>query len=152
MREPEHTSTPDQELLPIGRSTSTSWTFPSQAPTDTSQWATIPRLLSVDYQPNIDTQGRLPAWRPLTMGVRVMSTANAGVLRVERGSLRLWASTNQGKRWYQAIVRPKPDGTYSVVVPGLLPRSGETVSVRVEATAAEGRKISQTIVDAYPVR
>jgi hypothetical protein len=49
-------------------------------------------------------------------------------------------------------VVPNYDGTYRVIVPGVLTRSGQTVSVRAEATAAEGRTIKQTVLDAYPVR
>jgi hypothetical protein len=68
------------------------------------------------------------------------------------GSLRFWASVDRGKRWHQGIVVPGFDGTYRVVVPGLLPRPGQQVSIRAAATAAQGRSIDQTIVDAYPVR
>jgi hypothetical protein len=49
-------------------------------------------------------------------------------------------------------VVPNYDGTYRVIVPGVVTRPGQSVSVRAEATAAEGRRITQTIVDAYPVR
>jgi subtilisin family serine protease len=148
----EHTSTPDQNWLPIGTSTSTSWTFPSAAPTNPDQWDTKPRLLSIDYQPNTDGQGRLPAWHLLDLGVRVTSIAGGEDLRLERGTLRFWASVDHGKRWHTGIVVPNNDGTYRVIVPGVLTRSGQTVSVRAEATAAQGRGITQTIEDAYPVR
>ena len=148
----EHTSTPDPALLPIGTSTSTVWTFPSQAPTDPDAWDTKPRLLALDYQPGTDGQGRLPAWRVLDLGVRVVSTAGADGFRQERGTLRFWASVDHGKRWHQGIVVPRFDGTYRVILPTVLPRPGQQVSIRAEATAAEGRTITQTIVDAYPVR
>ncbi|WP_459720016.1 S8 family peptidase [Actinophytocola sp. KF-1] len=148
----EHKSTPDTSRLPIGASTSTVWTFPSQAPTDPDAWDTTPRLLSVDYQPATDAYGRLPAWRVLELGVRVTSTAGDDGFRLERGSLRFWASVDGGKRWQRGIVVPRFDGTYRVVVPGVLPRPGQQVSIRAAATAAEGRSIDQTIVAAYPVR
>jgi subtilisin family serine protease len=148
----EHTSSPDTALLPIGTSTSTVWTFPSRGPADPDAWDTKPRLLAIDYQPGTDAVGRLPAWRVFDLNVRVTSTAGADGFRVERGSLRFWASVDHGKRWHQGIVVPRFDGTYRVVVPGVLPRPGQSVSVRAEGTAAEGRSIKQTIVDAYPVR
>ncbi len=142
----DHTSSPNPDRLPIGRQTSTSWTFPSQA-------GATPRLLTVDYQPNTDALGRLPAWRPLTLGVRVVSNAgSADAVRIEPGTARFRVSTDQGKHWYEAIVWPKYDGTYSAIVPGLAPRPGQSVSVRANATAAAGRTIDQTIIDAYPVR
>jgi subtilisin family serine protease len=145
----EHTSKPDPARLPIGSATSTVWTFPSQAPTDEGQFSTKPRLLSIDYQPGADGQGRLPAWRILDMGVRVLSWSDG--YRLEPGRLRFWASVDQGKRWHQGLVVPNWDGTYRVVVPGVVTRPGQKVSVRAEATAAEGRAITQTVLDAYPV-
>jgi hypothetical protein len=82
----------------------------------------------------------------------MVSTAGADDVRDERGLLRLWASTDQGTHWREATVLPRHDGTFTAFVPGLPLRSGQTVSVRVRATAQEGRAIDQTIVDAYPVR
>lgn len=146
----EHTSKPDGTRLPIGSSTATVWTFPSQAPTDPDAWATTPRLLSIDYQPGADGLGRLPAWHFLDLGVRVTSWGDG--FRLEPGTLRFWASVDQGKRWHEGMVVPNRDGTYRVIVLGVLTRSGQTVSVRAEATAAEGRTIKQTVLDAYPVR
>jgi subtilisin family serine protease len=148
----EHTSTPDPARLPIGASTSTVWTFPSQAPTDPEAWDTKPRLLTIDYQPGADNQGRLPAWHLFDLGVRVTSMAGGTDFRLEPGTLRFWASTDRGKRWHEAIVIPNRDGTYRVIVLGILTRPGQKVSVRAEATAAEGRTVKQTILDAYPVR
>ncbi|TDV43576.1 S8 family serine peptidase [Actinophytocola oryzae] len=147
----EYTSEPDTKRLPIGTSTSTAWTFPSAAPTDPEAWDTKPRLLSVDYQPGADGQGRLPAWRILDMGIRVTSWS-AGETRLEPGAMRFWASTDRGVRWHQGMVIPNRDGSYRVIVPGVVTKPGQKVSVRVEASAAEGRTIKQTVVDAYPVR
>ena len=65
--------------------------------------------------------------------------------------MRLWTSTDRGRHWHRAIVLPRHDGSFFVVAP-ISPRSGQAVSVRVEGKAAEGRTISQTIIDAYPVR
>lgn len=146
----EHTSTPDAARLPIGSGTSTVWTFPSQAPTDPGTWSTTPRLLSIDYQPGADGLGRLPAWHLFDLGVRVTSWGDG--FRLEPGTLRFWASVDHGKRWHEGIVIPNRDGTYRVIVPGVLTRTGQPVSVRAEATAAEGRTIKQTVLDAYPVR
>lgn len=148
----EHTSKPDATRLPIGTSTSTVWTFPSQAPTNPDEWDTKPRLLSLDYQPGADGQGRLPAWRIFDLGIRVMSYSAGDNVRLEPGRLRFWASTDHGKHWQEAIVIPNRDGTYRAIVPGLVTKPGQKVSVRAEATAAEGRSIKQTVVDAYPVR
>jgi hypothetical protein len=147
----EHTSAPNPDRLPIGRQTSTIWTFPSDTPNTPGQFATTPRLLAVDYQPDTDALGRLPAWRPLKLGVRVVSTAGDDAIRVERGALRFWVSVDQGTHWREAVVLPDRDGTFTAFALGLL-RPGQTVSVRATATAAEGRAIDQTIIDAYPVR
>lgn len=144
-----HSSNPDPDLLPIGRKTNTAWTFPSHAPTDPGQWATTPRLLSVDYQPDTDPQGHVPAGVPLTMGIRLTSTAGIDdSIRVERGTLDFWASTDE-QHWHRAIMTPKPDGSFRIVVPGLRPRPGEAVSVHALGKAEIG-SIDQTIIDAYP--
>jgi subtilisin family serine protease len=149
----EHSARPDPARLPIGSEVRTAWTFPSQAPTDPAQWSTSPRLLSLQYRPRTDARGTLPEWRPLVSTIRMVSVANwLETPRVERGSLRMWASTDHGKRWHEAVVVPLPDGSFFTIVPRLFPRSGGTVSVRVEGKAAEGRAIEQTIIDAYPVR
>ncbi|MEU6641959.1 S8 family serine peptidase [Saccharomonospora sp. NPDC046836] len=148
----EYTSDPDPARLPIGTRTETSWTFPSQAPTDPDVWDTTPRLLTVDYQPGTDSLGRFRSGGALTMTAQVVSAAGVeDAYRPEPGRLRFWASTDHGKRWREAIVVPRGNGEYFVVVPGLVLRAGETVSVRAEATAAQGRAIEQTIIDAYPV-
>ncbi len=149
----EHTSTPDQSLLPIGSRTSTTWTFPSQAPTDPDIWETRPRLLTVDYQPHTDAKGRLAAWTPVALSLRVVSNVDSeDEYRLEHGGVRVWLSADQGKRWHEAFVVPRGNGTYVAGTPWLLPRPGQAVSVRVSAKAAEGRSIDQTIIDAYPVR
>jgi subtilisin family serine protease len=147
----EHTATPNPDRLPIGGRTSTSWTFPSQGPTASGQFATTPRLLTVDYRPNTDALGRVPAWRPLKLDLRVLSIAG-GAPQVERGTLRFWASTDQGGHWRAATVVRLRDGTFTAIVPGLVPRPGQAVSVHAQATAGEDRSIDQTIIDAYPVR
>lgn len=146
----DHTASPKPDRLPIGRQVTTSWTFPSRTPEVPGQFATTPRLLSVDYQPGTDALGRLSAWRPLKLGLRVVTTTDT--VQVERASARLWVSTDQGTHWYEAAVLSKRDGTFTAIVPWLFPRPGQLVSIRVQATAAEGRSIDQTIIDAYPVR
>jgi subtilisin family serine protease len=148
----EHTSKPDPARLPIGTSTSTVWTFPSQAPADENDWDTKPRLLSLEYQPGADGQGRLPAWRIFDLGIRVVSFAGGAGFRLEPGRLRFWASTDRGGHWREAIVIPNRDGSYRAIVPGVVTKPGQRVSIRAEATAAEGRTVKQTLVDAYPVR
>ena len=147
----EHTATPDQELLPIGRRIETAWTFPSVAPTAPDQWSTAPRVLGLDYRPPVDSAGRLPAWRSLVLSVRL--TASDGreePLVTERGTLRFWTSLDGGRRWVPAIVVPQHD-SFLVVAP-MAPRPGQAVSVRAEGSGASGRSVEQTIIDAYPVR
>ncbi|OLF05618.1 hypothetical protein BLA60_35695 [Actinophytocola xinjiangensis] len=147
----EHTARPTGALR-LGSRIDTTWTFPSAAPTNPDQWATDPKLLAVHQQPPTDAQGRLAARVPLVMGARLISNHNPLLpITTERGSLRLWTSTDQGRRWERALVLPMPDGTF-LVAALISPRSGQAVSVRVEGSGEQGRSISQTIVDAYPVR
>ncbi|WP_407563561.1 S8 family serine peptidase [Streptomyces sp. 184] len=146
----EHTSRPDRDALPIGRETRTSWTFPARGPSDPAVGQERVRLLGVDYAPRTDRDGGVPAHRPLTVGLRLTSTAGPeDAIRTERGSVRFWASTDGGKRWHAALVVPGRGGELTALVPGVWPRPGQEVSVRVRGTAAEGRAIEQTILDAY---
>ena len=148
-----HTANPDTEVLPIGREFKTSWTFPSHGPTEQGDFTTEPRLLSVDYQPRTDSEGRMRAWRPvmLTLRVTLPKLGDDGSRVVPDAELRFWASGDGGQSWHPGIVVPRKDGEYFTIVPGMLPRPGDTLSVRVEATA-EGRGVTQTIIDAYQVR
>ena len=146
----EHTSRPDREALPIGSETRTSWTFPARGPADPAVGQERVRLLGVDYAPRTTRDGGVPAHRPLTVGLRLTSTAGPeDAIRTERGGVRFWASTDGGERWHEALVVPGRGGELTALVPGLWPRPGQEVSVRVRGTAAEGRAIEQTILDAY---
>ncbi|WP_326794674.1 S8 family serine peptidase [Streptomyces sp. NBC_01808] len=146
----EHTSRPDREALPIGSETRTSWTFPARGPADPLVGQERVRLLGVDYAPRTDRDGAVPAYRPLTVGLRLTSTAGPeDAIRTERGSVRFWASTDGGERWHEALVAAGRGGELTALVPGVWPRPGQEVSVRVRGTAAEGRAIEQTITDAY---
>lgn len=148
----EHTSRPDRDALPIGSETRTSWTFPARGPADPVVGQERVRLLGVDYAPRTGRDGDVPAYRPLTVGLRLTSTAGPeDAIRTERGSVRCWASTDRGRRWHEALVIPGRGGELTALVPGLWPRPGQEVSVRVRGTAAEGRAVDQTILDAYRV-
>ncbi|WP_240662611.1 S8 family serine peptidase [Streptomyces sp. WAC 06738] len=147
----EHTSRPDTALLPLGSRTETSWTFPSRGPAPGGS-AVKPRLLTVDHRPPTRDDGTLRAGVPLMMGARLVSSESRSDLREEKGTLRMWVSTDSGDRWHRMVVVPAPDGSVLATAPGVRPRAGDSVSVRVEGSAAEGRTVDQTIVDAYPVR
>ncbi|GAB3456670.1 S8 family peptidase [Actinophytocola sediminis] len=148
----EHRATPSRDHLRLGGQVDTTWTFPSAAPTDPTKWTSTPTLLALDYDPPTDTAGRLPARVPLLMPMRLMSNPNTLTpIRTERGGLNLWTSTDQGRHWQRAIVLPQRDGTF-LTMALISPRSGQAVSVRAEGAGAEGRTVSQTIIDAYPVR
>ncbi|MEO3845285.1 S8 family serine peptidase [Streptomyces sp. B22F1] len=147
----EHTSRPDTVRLPLGSRTETRWTFPSRGPAPGGS-AVKPRLLTVDHRPPTRDDGTLRAGVPLMMGARLVSSESRSDLREEKGTLRMWVSTDSGGRWHRMLVAPTPDGSVLATAPGVRPRAGDFVSVRVEGSAAEGRTVDQTIVDAYPVR
>lgn len=110
-------------------------------------------MLNIDYQPDTDAQNRLRPGVPLRMGIRLVSANNTvEPLRVERGDLRFWVSTDHGKQWHEADVMTERDDTFRVMANGVKPRSGDVVSVRARGETAAGLIIDQTIVDAYPVR
>lgn len=80
----------------------------------------------------------------------ITNTGPLAPIVAERGTLRVWTSTDRGRHWQPAIALPRPDGTFLVVAP-ISPRPGQAVSVRAEGRAAQGRTVSQTVIDAYPV-
>jgi hypothetical protein len=59
----------------------------------------------------------------------------------------VWSSTDNGTTWVAASVRRIGSGQYTAQLPQ--PTAGETVSLRVAATASGGSGIEQAIIQAY---
>ncbi|MEV6865616.1 S8 family serine peptidase [Streptosporangium subroseum] len=125
-------------ILPISTRVSTSWTFRSAGPNDTSS-VPLP-LLSVDYALPLDAANH-PAGGTATFSVRQAK----GVPTQRVTSFQVWTSTD-GATWRSARVHSDGDG-YRADLPATT--AGQAVSLRVKAAAGGGSGIEQTIIRAY---
>lgn len=122
-------------VLPVSTRTDTTWKFGARP------GARLPLLLvSYDLPLNLDNHPD-GSTAVLTVG-RV-----AGVPRATVTTVRFWTSTDQGKTWQWGKVTRLAAGRYAVTLPHAA--SGQSVSLRVEATDAGGSGITQTIITAY---
>ncbi|GIH19596.1 S8 family peptidase [Rugosimonospora africana] len=128
--------------FPISTHSTTAWTFRSTAPTGADR---IPvAVLSVDYALPLDTNNH-PTGRTATFTVRQARGAPAQPIT----GLTVWTSTDQGDTWTPAPATAVGGDRFTAQLPP--PSPGQTISLRVNATGANGSSVDQTIVDAYHV-
>ncbi|APU22869.1 S8 family serine peptidase [Actinoalloteichus sp. GBA129-24] len=137
-------------VLPAGARTSTAWEFRSHGPTEDTMTGFSPALLDLDYRPDVDEFGRARSGRALPMSLRVDSSGPDRA-RPAMSRVRLWISTDGGRRWHEQLLLPGLDGARHTVIPALRLRNADAVSTRVAATAKDGRTIEQTVIDAVPL-
>ena len=127
--------------------TDTTWTFGSARPAGDD--STVLPLIQLDYGVPAGLDNRVPAGvTALTFTAR-HPDGLADPPRIVR--LRAWASYDDGGRWTPLAVRPDGagDGRWTADERGL---RGEHVSLRVEATDADGNSVTQTVERAYGLR
>lgn len=117
-----------------GTRTQTSWEFRSSRQPDDQ--AVPLALQQVNYKVPVDLTGRA-----------LTRTHVVGFESPRATSLRAWASFDEGTSWKQLAVIGAA-GHYLAVVPN----AHDTVSLKVEATAPNKSKITQTVIRAYGVR
>ncbi len=123
---------PDGEWL-WGTRTETSWEFRSAKTAEDK--ATPLSLLQVGYNAPTDLNGR--ASRTHVLGFDAPKTKG----------LQAWASYDEGKSW-QRLPVVGAFGQYVAVVAN----ARNTVSLKVQATGADGTKVTQTVIRAYGVK
>ncbi|MFK4083401.1 S8 family serine peptidase [Kribbella sp. NPDC020789] len=123
---------PDGEWL-WGTKTQTSWDFRSAKTAEDK--ATPLSLLQVGYQAPTDITGRAPRNHVL------------GFDAPKATSLQAWASYDEGRSW-QRLPVVGALGHYLTVVTN----ARNTVSLKVQATGANGTKVTQTVIRAYGVK
>ncbi|RSM56349.1 peptidase S8 and S53 subtilisin kexin sedolisin [Amycolatopsis sp. WAC 01376] len=139
--------------------TDTSWTFASARSEaasplgftcyESGNACSFQPLIQLDHRLPLDLGGRAPAGRPFTFDVFAGSHSGA------RGGgpvtqLRVSASTDGGRTWTAASVRPNGNGLWSVTVshPRLAATDG-FVWLRSDARDGSGNTVTQTVQRAY---
>ncbi|TDE30985.1 S8 family serine peptidase [Actinomadura sp. 6K520] len=130
-------------ILPVSTRTSTSWTFRSPAPRGTGS-VRVP-LLTVDYDLGLDLRNH-PTGEPAVL--TVARVAGTGTGRIT--GLRFWTSLDDGRTWQAAVVKPLGDGRFSAPLPPAA--EGRSVSIRAQASDADGGTVDQRIIRAYTIR
>ncbi|MFF0266138.1 S8 family serine peptidase [Kribbella sp. NPDC004536] len=117
-----------------GTRTQTTWEFRSaKQPDDKS----VPLALQqLNYKIPVDLSGRVPT------RTHVIGLESPGA-----NSLKAWASYDEGATW-QRLAVVGALGHYAAAVPN----AHDTVSLKIEATAPTGAKITQTVIRAYGIR
>ncbi|MEU4389996.1 S8 family serine peptidase [Kribbella sp. NPDC023855] len=139
----------DVSKYPRSSEASTVWNFDSAPPPDpTKASGTVPSLLQIGYDPDVDGFGRATAWRPLQIKLTVSHLLRSTPSRIT--STKLSYSVDGGRHWTPAVVVPSAGGKSAVIPPwSVLP--GKSLSLRASATDAAGGSIEQTVLGAIPV-
>jgi hypothetical protein len=133
----------------VSSQASTTWNFTSAPPPDpTKATGTVPSLLSIGYDADVDGLGRAAAGRPLQIGVRVGHLVHSPSSEIT--GARLSYSLDGGVGWTPAVVVPTKDG-YRAIVPPRDLSPGSSLSLRATATDAAGSSITQTVIGAIPI-
>ncbi|WP_166353651.1 S8 family serine peptidase [Phytoactinopolyspora limicola] len=131
---------PDSDAV-LSKDVSAVWVFTSERESE----ATALPMSAVRFVPDVDEYNRLPAGRPALVPVHVDALPGAGLIR--RGDLHVDVSFDDGRTWEKApVTGARPDRWRALV----RPRQGaEFVSLRVQATDADGNTMEQTVLRAY---
>ncbi|WP_162451361.1 S8 family serine peptidase [Phytoactinopolyspora mesophila] len=131
----------------------TVWTFDSEPAGDPfGGGLTIPPLLILDYDADLDELAHAFARRPLHLDLRARHLAGVEVPeRIE--SMRLWWSVDDGETWREAPARRTGEATFrATLLPVSALQSGASVSLRAVATDTAGNEVDQTVLGIIPVR
>jgi subtilisin family serine protease len=120
---------------------STAWTFSSAAADDAEAEQAIP-LLVVDYGLPLSTSNQLTSRTASFKVHQVTGTSNRAVR-----TFKVWTSTDDGTTWRRASVDRTGTRKWDVALPRVA--AGTGVSLKVDATDADGNRIEQTLIDAY---
>ena len=140
----------DTAKYPRSSQASTVWSFDSAPPPDpTKASGTVPSLLQVGYDANVDGFGQATAWRTLQLKLKVSHLLRSTPTRIT--SAKLSYSVDVGRHWTPAIVVPIAGG-YTAIVPPWSVLPGQSLSLRATATDAAGGTVEQTVIGAIPVK
>lgn len=123
---------------------STEWRFRSAAWGSEEEPLFLP-LLQVDYGVPARPDGSVGRIARLTLSAdHQRDSAGAAVT-----GMRLWASSDDGESWREVRVKRGNDDTFRAVVRAA--RGAEFVSLKAQATDADGGRVTETVIRAYRV-
>jgi hypothetical protein len=149
------------ELVTVAGGASTTWHFTSQAPTSDhigEGYACLGTLLGGDAPCEPDSLVLL-RYNANTSLSNMVTASDAHMLQVTGyhqapdapaiSSMKVWTSIDGGATWQKAIVTGGEGGTYTAVytVPDISKTNGE-VSIKAQASDADGNDITETILNA----
>ncbi|MET8908954.1 S8 family serine peptidase [Micromonospora sp. NPDC004551] len=128
----------------------TAWTFHSAYDGDGDQWAKLP-VISIDYDLDVDLNNSVPAQS--TVGVKLGFRYPKGVDGLRITETKLWASYDDGATWQQvAVTADGATGAAAAVKNPALRGSNGFVTLKVQATDADGNSVEQIVTRAYRLR
>ncbi|MGN9777102.1 hypothetical protein ACTMS0_15255 [Micromonospora sp. H33] len=120
------------------------WTFRSEGSGADTEWLPI---WVVRYAPTVDDRNRSRATPVTVLPVTLIPQPEARVGTVRR--LTVQVSGDQGRTWRSARVVPAGDRAYRAVF--RTPPGARTVSLRATLVDSHGNRLTQTIINAYPL-
>ncbi|MCW3819885.1 S8 family serine peptidase [Micromonospora sp. DR5-3] len=128
----------------------TAWTFHSAYDGDGEQTTGLP-VISIDYGLNVDLNNSLQAQSAVDIHLGFRYPQGLDGLRI--AETKMWVSYDDGATWQQAAVTANGDtgATGTIKNPALRGTNG-FVTLRVQATDADGNTVEQTVTRAYQLR
>ncbi|NJP33558.1 peptidase S8 [Micromonospora thermarum] len=120
------------------------WTFRSEGSGAGTEWLPI---WVVRYAPTVDDRNQSRATPVTVLPVTLIAQPEARVGTVRR--LTVQVSGDQGRTWRSALVVPAGDRAYRAVF--RTPSGATTVSLRATLVDSHGNRLTQTIINAYPL-
>jgi subtilisin family serine protease len=138
----------DQPWWTTSTKVNTAWTFYSE---HTGPQESPLRYLSVDYDVDVALDNTVQAQSAAAIGLNFRYPMGLDGLRIREA--KLWASYNDGASWQQVTVAGTGDTSVKGTIksPALRDTNG-FVSLRVQATDADGNSVEQTVTRAYKLR
>jgi subtilisin family serine protease len=128
----------------------TAWTFHSAYDGDGDEAARLP-VISIGYDLNVDLDNSVPA--ESTVGINLGFRYPQGLSALRIADTKLWLSSDDGATWQQVAVTANgaTGATGAIKNPALRGNNG-FVTLKVQATDADGNSVEQIVTRAYQLR
>ncbi|MGV9327130.1 S8 family serine peptidase [Streptosporangium sandarakinum] len=137
----------DQPWWTTSTKVNTDWRFRSEKTGDS---ALLP-VLSIDYDLDVDLANSVPANSATRVGLGLRYPKGMDGPRIT--GAKLWASYDDGATWQEVGLAAEGDAAFTGTIrkPASV-KAGEFVSLRAQATDADGNTVLQTVTRAYRLR